>query len=151
MKPTTKRSIAHATFAVERVYDAPPERVFKAWSEKEAKMRWFGGPPGGRYELDFREGGSEHSSGRAPNGKHYTFDARYEDIVPDERIVYTYWMSIDGVRISVSLSTMELRPEDGKTRLVYTEHGAFLDGLDTVEQREHGTRELLDKLGTTLG
>jgi uncharacterized protein YndB with AHSA1/START domain len=41
-------------------------------------------------------------------------------------------------------------PADTGTRLVYTEQGACLDGLDTPDAREHGTRELLDALGTAL-
>ena len=39
------------------------------------------------------------------------FEALYQDIVPDERIVYTYEMHLDEPRISVSLSTVELRPD----------------------------------------
>jgi uncharacterized protein YndB with AHSA1/START domain len=36
------RSLAHATFAIERVYDASPARVFEAWADPVAKRRWFG-------------------------------------------------------------------------------------------------------------
>jgi len=39
---------------------------------------------------------------------------------------------------------------DGGTRLVLTEQGVFLDGLDTAAQREEGTRSLLDALGVVL-
>jgi len=53
------RSVAHATFAIERVYDASPARVFEAWSDPVAKKRWFGPEDTkGSYELDFRIGGS---------------------------------------------------------------------------------------------
>lgn len=55
-----------------------------------------------------------------------------------------------GTRISVSLTTVELIPAEGGTRLVFTEQGAFLDGRDTPELREHGTNELLDALGKSL-
>ena len=75
---------------------------------------------------------------------------RYQDIVPDERIVSTYDMHMNGERISVSLATTELKPEGNGTRLVYTEQGAFLDGYDTPAQREHGTRELLEALAVEL-
>ena len=37
----TERSVTHATFVIERTYDASPARVFAAWSEAEAKARWF--------------------------------------------------------------------------------------------------------------
>jgi uncharacterized protein YndB with AHSA1/START domain len=70
--------------------------------------------------------------------------------VPDERIVYTYEMHLDDQRISVSLGTVELKPAEAGTRLVYTEQGAFLDGLDTPAQRKQGTEALLDALGEEL-
>ena len=59
-------------------------------------------------------------------------------------------MTLNGERISVSVATVEFAPEGSGTRLTLTEQGVFLDGLDKVEDREHGTRELLDKLGTVL-
>jgi len=70
--------------------------------------------------------------------------------VPDQRIVYAYDMYLGDTRISVSLGTVQIEPADTGTRLVYTEQGAFLDGLDTPDAREHGTRELLDALGAVL-
>lgn len=85
--------------------------------------------------------------------EHATFVAErtYQDIVPDERIVYTYEMHLDDVRISVSLATVEFRPAEAGTRLVYTEQGAFLDGLDAPAQREQGTGSLFDALAAELG
>ncbi len=89
--------------------------------------------------------------GRGPDGRLYSYDALIYDIVPDRRIVYAYEMHLDDARISVSLGTVDIKAEGSGTRLKYTEQGAFLDGLDKPEQREHGTGELLDALGTYLG
>ena len=144
----SKRSADHATFVIERNYDAAPARVFAAWADKSAKGQWFG-PSEGDHELDFREGGREHLLADV-HGAVYTYDALYEDIVPDERIVFTYNMHRDGRRMSVSVTTVELVPAGGKTHLRYTEQGVFLDGEDTAEQREQGTQELLNKLGEAL-
>jgi len=143
------RSATHSTFVIERNYDASPARVFAAWADVNAKGQWFG--PGSEQEhmLDFREGGREHFEA-AVEGAVYSYDALYEDIVRDERIVYTYNMHRDGVRISVSVTTVELLAEGDQTHLRYTEQGVFLDGEDKPELREHGTKELLDKLGKTL-
>ncbi len=143
----SNRSAAHSTFVIERDYDASPARVFAAWGDANAKRQWFGA--GGELELDFRRGGREHLE-VAAGGAVYTYDALYEDIVPDERIVYTYNMHRDGVRISVSVSTVELLADGEGTHLRYTEQGVFLDGEDKPELREHGTRELLDKLADAL-
>lgn len=145
----TERSVTHATFAVERTYGASPGRVFAAWAQPEGKARWFL-EPGGEFELDFRVGGREFSRGRLSDGSVYTFEGRYQDIVPDERIVYAYDMHLDDRRISVSLATVELQPAGDGTRLIFTEQGAFLDGLDTPGLREQGTGTLLDALGEVL-
>ena len=143
------RSTTHATFVIERDYDAAPARVFAAWADAKAKSKWFGPRLEAGYELDFREGGREHFQASGA-GAVYAYDARYENIVADERIIYTYKMHRDGVPISVSASTVELLAGGGGTHLRYTEQCVFLDGEDTPELREHGTKEMLDKLGETL-
>ena len=152
---TTERSVIHAVFSLERTYDAPVERVFKALSDEAAKAKWFAGEDG-RWELiarrmDFKVGGREHVQGRWEGGVVSTFDAVYHDIVPNERIVYTYEMHLDDRKISVSLATMQMKSAGaGRTTLKVTEQGAFLDGYDDAGSREKGTGFLLDKLGESL-
>jgi uncharacterized protein YndB with AHSA1/START domain len=146
-------SVRHATFTIERTYDAAPTRVWRAWSSQDEKAAWFSGPEEwgpSEYDLDFRVGGREVSRGGPPGGPSFTYEAVYRDIVPGERFVYAYDMYSDETRISVSLGTVELAAAGDGTRLTYTEQGAYLDGLDTPEEREHGTRELLDVLGRVL-
>ncbi|HEX2033441.1 MAG TPA: SRPBCC family protein [Chloroflexota bacterium] len=149
----TERSVTHATFVVERSYDASPARVFAAWADPAAKARWWAGPEEWgptTHELDFRVGGRELSRGGPRGGPVHTFDAIYQDIVPNERIIYTYDMRLDETRISVSLATVELKPHGRGTLLVFTEQGAFLDGHEIPSRRREGTGELLDALGAEL-
>lgn len=149
----SERSTEHATFVIERTYAASPARVFAAWAEPAAKARWFVGPDEwnqGGHELDFRVGGRERVSGGPPGGPVHSFDGRYQDIVPDQRIVYSYDMHLDETRISVSLATVELEPAGAGTRLIFTEQAVFLDGADTAATREQGTRTLLDNLDAAL-
>jgi len=146
----SQRSVEHAAFALERIYDASPDRVFAAWSDPKAKARWFDDSETEVVEHDFRAGGWERRRGTAPDGRAYTFQALYQDIVPDRRIVYTYDMLLDGTRISVSIATAEFRPERDRTRLVYTEQSAFLDGHELLARREQGMGSLLDALGNWL-
>ena len=60
-------------------------------------------------------------------------------------------MTVDGRRMSVSLGTVEIEGVSGGTRLTMTEQGAFLDGLDTNDQRRQGTEQFLEGLGDYLG
>ena len=141
------RSVEHATFVVERKYEASPERAFAAWADPEAKARWYVDSDA-QLELDFRVGGRERSRGTAPDGSAYSYEALFQDIVPAERIVYTYDMLLHGTRISVSLATVEFTPVgDSGTRLVFTEQGAFLDGHEAPARRTQGMGSLLDALG----
>ena len=150
---TVQRSAAHATFHLTRTYAAPVERVWKALTVPEAKLKWFGSP--GEVELlerkmDIRVGGTERLKGRWKSGMVSDFQAIYHDLIPSQRLVYSYVMHIDGKMISVSLATLELRAEGAKTTLAVTEQGAFLDGYDDAGAREHGTGLLLDALGASL-
>ena len=149
----TKRSVTHATFTIDRTYDASPARVFAAFADPAIKARWFAGPDDwgpNEHEMDFRVGGTEISRGGPQGGPVHAYDARYHGIVPDERIVSTYELHLDGTRISVSLATVEFKPAGAGTRLVYTEQGAFLDGHDTPASRQHGMGSLFDALGRAL-
>jgi uncharacterized protein YndB with AHSA1/START domain len=148
------RSVVHDYFHLEREYDATPEQVYRALSDEEAKSHWFVGPTGWRLierTMDFRVGGRERVKGGFEGGATTTFDAIYHDIVPRERIVYTYEMHLDDRKISVSLATLEIAPVGkGRTKLKIGEQGAFLDGYDDAGKREQGTRDLLQKIGESL-
>jgi uncharacterized protein YndB with AHSA1/START domain len=147
------RSVVHATYTLERTFDASPSRLFHALVDKAAKARWLEG--GGGYvtlerEMDVRPGGRERLRGRWATGLVSTFDALYFDVVPDQRLVYTYEMRLDDRKISVSLATLEITPAGAGSRLALTEQGAFLDGYDDAGSRKDGTGFLLDRLGASL-
>jgi uncharacterized protein YndB with AHSA1/START domain len=150
----TSRSTVHDTFTIDRHFDAKPTRVFQAFADPAAKALWFAGPPETKQEdasFDFREGGRETMVTLMPDGNRFGFYATYTDIVPDERIVYTYEMSMDGRRISVSVATIEIQlGAGGGTDLRVTEHGVYLDGLDKPEFRKQGSEQLMDALGESL-
>ena len=149
----TRRTATHGTFTLERIYDAAPARVFKAWADPAIKARWFVGPSDWQLlerSIDFRIGGKERLSGRKGSGIVSAFDAVYHDIVPDQRLLYCYDMRLDGRHISVSLATVGLKPEGAGTRLTMTEQGVFLDDYDDGGSRERGMRLLLEQLGGAL-
>jgi uncharacterized protein YndB with AHSA1/START domain len=147
-------SSSHGRFTVERRYPASPDRVFAAWADAAAKDIWMDDPDyksdGSSYELDFRVGGHERFSGLGPDGAPYSYDALYYDIVPGYRIVYSYEMYAARDRISVSLATVEISPDQDGTRLTYTEQHAFPAGTGKPGAREEGTTWMLDNLGRYL-
>jgi uncharacterized protein YndB with AHSA1/START domain len=151
----TAHSVIHDTFTIERTYPAAPSRVFAAFASAEAKNIW--GDTGGLEaadgeagiaEFDFRAGGRERF-GFKMAGTTYRYDARFYDIVPDQRIIYSYEMYADDARISVSVATIEFAKSGDGTALTVTEQGAYLDGIDGPQApslRKQGVTEMLDNL-----
>jgi len=151
----TARSVIHDTFTIERTYPAAPLRVFAAFASAEAKNAWGdtgdiepAGGEAGTSEFDFRVGGRERF-GFTMNGTTYRYDARYYDIVPDQRIIYAYEMYAGDARISVSVTTIEFAKSGDGTALTLTEQGAYLDGIDGPQApslRREGVTEMLGNL-----
>jgi uncharacterized protein YndB with AHSA1/START domain len=149
----TQRSVIHDTFSIARTYPASLPRLFGAFASQEAKNIW--GDTGdldsydaAQTEFEFRVGGRERF-GFKYQGHAYRYDALYYDIVPGERIIYSYEMYADDTRISVSVATIEFTETDGGAALTWTEQGAYLDGIDgpgASQLRSEGTAEMLDGL-----
>jgi uncharacterized protein YndB with AHSA1/START domain len=147
-------SVRQHDFVIERHYRQTPDQTFQAFADPDLRQRWFRVPgtwTDAEWSLEFRVGGGELNGGRDQRGIHHLFRSRFHDIVEGERIVFAYDMLLDGRLTSVSLTTVELHPDrGGGTHLVFTEHGAFLDGLEDPAEREHGTGLLLDRLEASL-
>ena len=150
--------VVHNTFTVERDYPASPERVFMAFSDPAKKSRWFAEGEHHTlesYDLDFRNGGTEHYSSRFNEGtpvagQTLTNESSFQNIVPNRRIVFTSTMWVGGRCISISVGTVELEPSDKGTKLTLTFQSAFLEGADGPAMREAGWRALLEKLASVL-
>jgi uncharacterized protein YndB with AHSA1/START domain len=146
--------VSHGTFVIERSFPQGPERVFAAFSDPAKKRKWFADSRNmelEKHELDFRAGGSEVTSSRFKEGSPFpgvvmTNHSIYLDIVPGERIVFAYTMTIGENRISASLATIEFTPAESGTKLVFTEQGAYFPGADGLAMREHGWGKLLEAL-----
>jgi len=150
-------SVIHDTFSIERTYPVPPAEVFAAFSSAEARTAW--GDTGIEIpadaepsEFDFRPGGRERFTVEG-GGSVFRYDALYYDIVPGQRIVYSYEMYQDGTRISVSLATIEFRKSGDGTAMTWTEQGTYLDGVDGADAsalRRDGTAGMLEGLTAYL-
>jgi len=149
----TERTVTHATFKLERTYDAPLGQVFKAWANPEPLLRW--GSPGEGWttafdRFDFRVGGGAISRFGPKGGETYVNESLYMDIVPDARIMSADTMTSDGKRLFAGLLTVELRAAGAGCQLVLTEQGAFLDRHDLPENHKGGWSTMLDNLHTEL-
>jgi uncharacterized protein YndB with AHSA1/START domain len=135
-----------------RVFDAPRELVFEAHSSCEHMSHWWGPR---RYEIsscemDFRPGGSWRIVHRGAEGEIPAFRGAFKELVPPERIVWTFeWEGMPG---HVSVDTLTLEEHVGKTTV--TGRSVF----DTVEDRdgmlqsgmEEGAAETYDRLDEYL-
>lgn len=147
-------SVSHSTFVIERIYPSSPDKVFAAFSDPAKKRRWMGGDDEGfvieSFEPSFQVDSYERWRFRYRGGPIIKNDTCYQDIVPNERIVFVYTMDIGERRISSSQTTVEFFPIENGTRMVFTEQGAFFDGSDGAKGREEGTRALLEQLAKEL-
>ncbi|TGK05216.1 ATPase [Leptospira langatensis] len=152
-----KTKIAHESFQIEKTYNHTPELVFSAWASTEAKSHWFIGPRDWvliKRELDFKVGGREILHGNFGGTLETLFTAHFHDIIKNERIVFDYDMHMNGKILSSSIASIEIE-EIGpkKTRLIFTEQVAFLDGTpgeQGVLSRKNGTMEHLVKIEAFL-
>src|SRR5262249_37058082 len=131
-----------------RVFNAPRRVVFEAHSKPEHIRRWWG-PRGTTMpvcEMDFRPGGAWRYVLRKPSGQEYGFGGKYLEIVPPERLVWTF--GFDGMPGEPGVEILTLEEQDGKTIL------RTLSKFDTVQQRdgviasgmEKGAAETWDRL-----
>jgi uncharacterized protein YndB with AHSA1/START domain len=90
---------------VTRVFDAPRELVWKAWTDPKYVMQWWG-PQGFTAtfcKIDFREGGKFLCCMRAPDGKEYWNGGEYHQIVLHEKVVFSlYFADADGNKIDAA-------------------------------------------------
>jgi uncharacterized protein YndB with AHSA1/START domain len=139
----------HATLVFEREIPVLPKAVFAAFVDPAARVQW--GTPSDTAVLiyddaDFREGGQDHfrCGPRANPNIHGV--THYLDIVPDRRVISSETLVVDGRRLCVSLTTLELSPDGDKTNLKNTTQLASFIGEDMVKGHTIGTNASLDGL-----
>ncbi len=149
-----ERKIKPETFACERDFDHPVSRLYWAFTNLEAKKDWYGGEGGGwdvaHHTLDFREGGVESWKGRPHGGPLMTNDGVYVEILPEQRIIHHYVMTMDGKLFTVSQQVLEFSAKGAGSHLKVTEQILFIDGVDHLENRIEGTQGMLDTLNSYL-
>jgi uncharacterized protein YndB with AHSA1/START domain len=149
---------------ITRVFDAPRELVWKAWTEPEYAKQWWG-PKGFTApvcNIDFRVGGKYLYCMRSPEGKEIWTGGEYYEIVPPEKIVFSMYMCDEkGNKVDPSHYGLELTPMedvydevmfedlgDGRTRLVYLGNEAMEEAKNSGQVE--GWEQILDKLAAVL-
>jgi uncharacterized protein YndB with AHSA1/START domain len=138
---------------VERVFDAPRDRVFAVYTDPALIPEWWG-PRGTTTvvdRMDVRPGGSWRFVAREPDGSETTFRGTYREITPPERIVQTFeWEGMPG-HVCVETATFEALP-DNRTKVT------TVSLFHTTEERdgmmapgmESGLQETYERLDELL-
>jgi uncharacterized protein YndB with AHSA1/START domain len=139
---------------VERLLDAPPERVFAAWTDPAVLRRWWAAEPGWttpEATTDVRVGGRYRLSMQDTHGSVRTVAGEYLEVDPPRRLVYTWaWEphADDAQPGEPTIVTVEFVPEGSSTRVVL-EQRTFRDAAQR-DMHEHGWRGCLDNLDRVL-
>jgi uncharacterized protein YndB with AHSA1/START domain len=141
-------TLVKPSLTLKRRLNAPPEKVFSAWTEPEKIKRWFG--PGQTRataaEFDRRVGGRWRIAAVTAEGEDIEVGGVVREIVPDRKLVYTWaWRS---TQERESLVTVELKPDGTGTLLTLT-HEHFYDE-PTRDRHQAGWSGALDKLESYL-
>jgi uncharacterized protein YndB with AHSA1/START domain len=143
---------------MERVFNAPRDLVFRAWSDPEILKEWWG-PKGWTLpvcKVDFRPGGVWHYCMEGPGGEKSWGKGIYSEIVPPEKIVYTDVFSDEDGNTAPGMPQMKISidfvAEGGKTRVVSRTDFASKDELDSLVKMGmlEGAGETWDRLDEYL-
>jgi uncharacterized protein YndB with AHSA1/START domain len=135
-----------------RVYDAPRELVYRVWTDPKHVSEWWGSHNTTTVvdKMDVRPGGQWRYVSKDAEGNEFAFFGEYREIVPPERIVYTF--SWEGMPGHVIVETIKFEDENGKTRLTDISEYATIEDLDGMLQTgmEDGATETFDRFGELL-
>lgn len=107
---------------VTRVFNAPRELVFDAFTKPELLKRWMFGPGGWTLdvcEIDLRVGGAYRYVWRGPNGAEMGMGGIHREVVPPERVVATQLFDQDWTG-GEAVGTLVFKEQDGKTTITNT-------------------------------
>lgn len=156
--------VAEGELVIERIFDAPLELVWQAWTEPEHIKRWWGPKDftAPVIKIDFREGGAYHYCMRSPDGQDYWSTGVFREIVPQKRIVYTdsfadekgnvvsgsYYGMGDDIPLELLVTLTFEDTGDGRTRFTLR-HAGMPEG-ENSEMAGLGWNQSLDKLAESL-
>ena len=137
---------ARPSLTLTRRLRARPEKVYAAWTEPENLVRWFGPgqvkPGTTQAELDVRSGGRYRISFTRDDGEYFEAGGIYREVVPNERLVFTWaWHSTPERE---SLVTITLKPDSAGTLMIF-HHAQFFDET-ARDNHQRGWTSFFEKL-----
>jgi len=153
MSILTVGRVHHDTIRMERTYRASPERVFDAWRDVAARLRWSRPSPHVEIVYDkaeFRVGGEDVTRCGSAGDLRYVAKVRYLEIEDDSRIVFAEHVAEDGVSKAAALIDVTLAPAGRETRLILTMQIAAFDSADMLHGYRQGWTPALENLANEL-
>lgn len=149
---TTFTKPSEREVGMSRVFDAPRELVFEAYTDPKHIPHWWG-PRGYTTivdQMDVRPGGRWRYINRAPDGAEYAFNGEYREIVPPARLVSTF--EFEGMPGHISIDTATFDEVDGKTLVTVTSLFQSAEDRDGMLESgmESGATESWDRLAELL-
>ncbi len=151
-----KPSSPDTTLQITRTFNAPREKVFRAWTDPQALKQWFA--PFDDYsvslaEADLRVGGKYRIQMKAPNGDMYTVGGTFREVIAPEKLVYT-WAWEGGASCGAAgqehetLVTVEFHERRTSTQVILT-HERFADAAER-DKHDQGWTGCLNRLPQVL-
>jgi len=154
---TTNTTEQDIKLQLTRVFDAPRELVFKAWTDANQFQQWFGAAACGgaallSVKVDARVGGKYRLQVRRPDGEYFTTAGTYREVNAPERLVFTWAFEKDGsgdeygeVEPPEMLVTIEFHARGMQTELTLT-HEKFAS-VESRDRHNEGWTRCLESLG----
>ncbi len=134
-----------------RTFDASPEVVYRAWTDPSVIKRWFG--PTVEFstpiaEVDLKVGGKYRIGMKSPDGELYVAIGTYREIIPNEKLVFTWRWESESSEISDTLVTIEFKKSGQNTEMVFTHENFATEEL--AKDHQEGWEGALLKLSTLI-
>lgn len=142
--PITPMTPLSLTF--NRIFDAPPEKLYDAFTRQEVVQRWFG-PEGftiPHADIDVRTGGKYRCEMHSPAGAAYVLIGEFRELVPHEKIAFTWTWLANGEHGPETLVTVLFADRGGRTELTL-EHTGFATA-DARDSHQGGWTSSLESL-----
>ncbi len=142
-------TLQRPSLSIKRHYAVPVEKVFRAWTDPQALKQWFGPSDEGEIlisETDLKVGGRYRIVMRMPSGEQHRVGGVYREIVPNEKLVFTWAWESTPERESVVTVRMK-RAGDGTDMTLI--HEQFFDEA-ARDRHQHGWTGCIERLGRYL-